>query len=168
MVINHRRFEDHLCPHSQGCWLCDYEPSFQKLTHVIRCRSHKINIFYLKHFDACRPTTLIHDTHDTVGVQILLKTGLPRLSCAFRYLYEFLYGWLVSALSRADTFLMEQEAMAESHRGRGAKKNKAKKKKTRPYGREIAMYQALQNLCGGFYKVNILLLLILLYCCIML
>jgi hypothetical protein len=50
---------------------------------------------------------------------------------------------------------MEQEAIAESHRGRGAKKNKTKKKKTRPYGREIAMYQALQNLCGGFYKVNI-------------
>jgi hypothetical protein len=49
---------------------------------------------------------------------------------------------------------MEQEAMAESHKGRGAKKNKAKRKKTRPYGREIAMYQALQNMCGGFYKVN--------------
>ena len=71
-----------------------------------------------------------------------------------RYLYEFLYGWLVSALSRADSFLMEQEAMAESHKGRGAKKNKSKKKKARPYGREIAMYQALQNLCGGYYKVR--------------
>ncbi|PNF30562.1 N-alpha-acetyltransferase 35, NatC auxiliary subunit [Cryptotermes secundus] len=73
----------------------------------------------------------------------------------FWYLYEFLYGWLVSALSRADSFLMEQEAIAESHRGRGAKKNKTKKKKTRPYGREIAMYQALQNLCGGFYKAMV-------------
>lgn len=61
----------------------------------------------------------------------------------------------MSALSRADSFLMEQEAIAESHRGRGAKRNKTKKKKTRPYGREIAVYQALQNLCGGFYKVNI-------------
>jgi hypothetical protein len=54
---------------------------------------------------------------------------------------------------------MEQEAMAETHKGRGSKKNKAKKKKTRPYGREIAMYQALQNLCGGFYKVHITLFL---------
>jgi hypothetical protein len=62
---------------------------------------------------------------------------------------------------------MEQEAMTESHKGRGAKKNKAKKKKTRPYGREIAMYQALQNLCGGFYKVNLMLLLISLFCCIL-
>ncbi|XP_069688457.1 N-alpha-acetyltransferase 35, NatC auxiliary subunit isoform X3 [Periplaneta americana] len=75
----------------------------------------------------------------------------------FWYLYEFLYGWLVSALSRADSFLLEQEAMADSHKGRGAKKNKAKKKKTRPYGKEIAMHQALQNLCGGFYKVSDLL-----------
>ncbi|KAJ4436505.1 hypothetical protein ANN_16536 [Periplaneta americana] len=73
----------------------------------------------------------------------------------FWYLYEFLYGWLVSALSRADSFLLEQEAMADSHKGRGAKKNKAKKKKTRPYGKEIAMHQALQNLCGGFYKAMV-------------
>jgi hypothetical protein len=72
----------------------------------------------------------------------------------FRYLYEFLYGWLVSALTRADSFLIEQEVTVEGHRGRSAKKNRSKKRKTRPYGREIAMYQALQNLCGGFYKVN--------------
>ncbi|CAG2056103.1 unnamed protein product [Timema podura] len=74
----------------------------------------------------------------------------------FWYLYEFLYGWLVSALSRADSFLTEQEAMAEIHKGRGTKKNKSKKKKTRPYGREITIYQALQNICGGFYKVHIM------------
>nr|CAD7443713.1 unnamed protein product [Timema bartmani] len=71
------------------------------------------------------------------------------------YLYEFLYGWLVSALSRADSFLTEQEAMAEIHKGRGTKKNKSKKKKTRPYGREITIYQALQNICGGFYKAMV-------------
>jgi hypothetical protein len=70
-------------------------------------------------------------------------------------LYEFLYGWLVSALTRADSFLIEQEIIAEGHRGRSAKKNRAKKRKTRPYGREIAMYQALQSLCGGFYKASI-------------
>jgi hypothetical protein len=79
---------------------------------------------------------------------------LLHLFCVFRYLYEFLYGWLVSALTRADSFLIEQEVAVEGHRGRSAKKNRSKKRKTRPYGREIAMYQALQNLCGGFYKVN--------------
>lgn len=80
---------------------------------------------------------------------------LLHLFCVCRYLYEFLYGWLVSALTRADSFLIEQEVTVEGHRGRSAKKNRSKKRKTRPYGREIAMYQALQNLCGGFYKVNI-------------
>jgi hypothetical protein len=80
---------------------------------------------------------------------------LLHLSCVCRYLYEFLYGWLVSALTRADSFLIEQEVSADGHRGRSAKKNRAKKRKTRPYGKEITMYQALQNLCGGFYKVNI-------------
>jgi hypothetical protein len=80
---------------------------------------------------------------------------LLNLFCVYRYLYEFLYGWLVSALTRADSFLIEQEVTVEGHRGRSAKKNRSKKRKTRPYGREIAMYQALQNLCGGFYKVNI-------------
>lgn len=68
-------------------------------------------------------------------------------------MYEFLYGWLVSALSRADSFLVEQESMVEAHKGRGAKKNKAKKKKMRPYGKEIMIYQSLQSICGGLYKV---------------
>ncbi|XP_063228469.1 N-alpha-acetyltransferase 35, NatC auxiliary subunit [Bacillus rossius redtenbacheri] len=73
----------------------------------------------------------------------------------FWYLYEFLYGWLVSALSRADSFLLEQEAIAENQKGRGSKKSKSKKKKIRPYGREITVYQALQNMCGGFYKAMV-------------
>jgi N-alpha-acetyltransferase 35, NatC auxiliary subunit len=54
-------------------------------------------------------------------------------------LYEFLFGWIVSALTRADSFLLEQ-------------KEKKKKKKMKPYGREMMFTQALQNICGGFYK----------------
>lgn len=71
----------------------------------------------------------------------------------FWYLYEFLYGWMVSALSRADSFLMEQDSRAEQQqqKGRNSKKNK-KKKRPRPHGREIILNQALQNLCGGYYK----------------
>jgi hypothetical protein len=66
-----------------------------------------------------------------------------------------LYGWLVSALSRADNFLLEQEVALENQKGRTSKKNKLKKKnKVRPYGKEITLNQALQNMCGGYYKVN--------------
>lgn len=71
------------------------------------------------------------------------------------YLYEFLYGWLVSALTRADSFLVEQELINELQKGKGTYKKKAKyKKKPRPYSRDIVLYQALQNMCGGYYKVG--------------
>ncbi|XP_043478870.1 N-alpha-acetyltransferase 35, NatC auxiliary subunit [Leptopilina heterotoma] len=73
----------------------------------------------------------------------------------FWYLYEFLYGWLVSAITRADSFLMEQDIQNEAHKGRGSRKsakNKRKKVAPRPYSLEILMYQAMQNICGGYYK----------------
>ncbi|XP_047117250.1 N-alpha-acetyltransferase 35, NatC auxiliary subunit [Schistocerca piceifrons] len=74
----------------------------------------------------------------------------------FWYMYEFLYSWLVSALNRAESFFAEQESVVEQHnRSRANKKNKAKKKKMRPYGREIMIYQALQNICGGLYKAMV-------------
>lgn len=67
----------------------------------------------------------------------------------FWYLYEFLYGWLVSSLTRADTFLMDQEMASV---GRSQRRNKPKKRKGRSYAREIIIHQALQNMCGGYYK----------------
>lgn len=73
-----------------------------------------------------------------------------------RYLYEFLYGWLISSLTRADTFLAEQEmaiAGVEGGKNRSQRRVKLKKKRTRPYAREIALIQALQSMCGGYYKV---------------
>lgn len=74
----------------------------------------------------------------------------------FRYLYEFLYGWLVSALTRADSFLVEQELIGDLHKSKANKKMKTKyKKKSRPYNRDILFFQALQNMCGGYYKVMI-------------
>lgn len=71
----------------------------------------------------------------------------------FWYLYEFLYGWMVSALNRANTFLAEQESKAEQlmMKGRNSKRNK-KKRKTLPHKREVILNQALQHLCGGYYK----------------
>uniref|UniRef100_A0A0A9XKI1 Protein MAK10 homolog n=1 Tax=Lygus hesperus TaxID=30085 RepID=A0A0A9XKI1_LYGHE len=72
----------------------------------------------------------------------------------FWYLYEFLYGWLVSSLSRADSFLSEQENLNEANKKQRRNKSKTKKK-VRPYAREITLNQALQNMCGGYYKAMV-------------
>ncbi|XP_054724414.1 N-alpha-acetyltransferase 35, NatC auxiliary subunit-like [Uloborus diversus] len=68
----------------------------------------------------------------------------------FWYLHEFLYGWIVSSLYRANTFLGDFDDQYYS-KGRNAKRNK-KKKKTQLHKKEITLYQAYQNLCGGCYK----------------
>lgn len=75
-----------------------------------------------------------------------------------RYLYEFLYGWLVSALTRADSFIVGQDVLEPKNRPN--KKSRTKKKKPKPYKyrREIVYYQALQNMCGGFYKASFFLI----------
>ncbi|KAM3967716.1 LOW QUALITY PROTEIN: N-alpha-acetyltransferase 35 [Aphomia sociella] len=66
----------------------------------------------------------------------------------FWYLYEFLYGWLVSALGRAETLANEGARRADAKRS-GTRKQK---KRTRPYAREGLMCQVMQNMCGGYYK----------------
>lgn len=48
---------------------------------------------------------------------------------------------------------MDQEQTANANRAQ--RRNKPKKKKVRPYAREIIFHQALQNMCGGYYKVCI-------------
>lgn len=71
------------------------------------------------------------------------------------YLSEFLYAWLMSTLSRADSSQMaEERILEEQQKGRSSKKTK-KKKKARPLGREITMSQAYQNMCAGMYKTMI-------------
>lgn len=46
-----------------------------------------------------------------------------------RYLSEFLYAWLMSTLSRADSSQMaEERIMEEQQKGRSSKKTKKKKK----------------------------------------
>uniref|UniRef100_A0A8C6YDZ4 N-alpha-acetyltransferase 35, NatC auxiliary subunit n=1 Tax=Naja naja TaxID=35670 RepID=A0A8C6YDZ4_NAJNA len=71
------------------------------------------------------------------------------------YLSEFLYAWLMSTLSRADSSQMaEERIMEEQQKGRSNKKTK-KKKKARPLSREITMSQAYQNMCAGMYKTMI-------------
>ncbi|XP_045447670.1 N-alpha-acetyltransferase 35, NatC auxiliary subunit [Melitaea cinxia] len=61
----------------------------------------------------------------------------------FWYLYEFLYGWLLSALGRAEGLAAERK---------DGKKAVRKKKRSRPYAREGLMCQVMQNMCGGYFK----------------
>ncbi|XP_063050959.1 N-alpha-acetyltransferase 35, NatC auxiliary subunit isoform X2 [Engraulis encrasicolus] len=72
------------------------------------------------------------------------------------YLSEFLYAWLMSTLSRADSSQMaEERILEEQQKGRSSKKSKNRKKKARPLGKEITMSQAYQNMCAGMYKTMI-------------
>uniref|UniRef100_A0A3Q3BPI5 N-alpha-acetyltransferase 35, NatC auxiliary subunit n=1 Tax=Kryptolebias marmoratus TaxID=37003 RepID=A0A3Q3BPI5_KRYMA len=71
------------------------------------------------------------------------------------YLSEFLYAWLMSTLSRADSSQMAEERILEEQlKGRSSKKTK-KKKKVRPLNKEITMSQAYQNMCAGMYKTMV-------------
>ncbi|OXB64803.1 hypothetical protein ASZ78_010396 [Callipepla squamata] len=90
------------------------------------------------------------------GQQTFLSRFTLSLHCFFhRYLSEFLYAWLMSTLSRADSSQMaEERIMEEQQKGRSSKKTK-KKKKVRPLSREITMSQAYQNMCAGMYKTMI-------------
>lgn len=107
---------------------------------------------------ACFGTWILYHTLK-VMIQYVLSGfelelySIHEYSYIFWYLYEFLYGWLVSALSRAENFLIEQEVRSEQQqvKTRNTKKNK-KKKKGRPHAKELLLNQALQNLCGGYYK----------------
>uniref|UniRef100_UPI00398E46BC N-alpha-acetyltransferase 35, NatC auxiliary subunit isoform X1 n=1 Tax=Pristiophorus japonicus TaxID=55135 RepID=UPI00398E46BC len=71
------------------------------------------------------------------------------------YLSEFLYAWLISTLSRADSSQMaEERILEEQQKGRSSKKTK-KKKKVRPLSKEITLSQAYHNMCAGMYKTMI-------------
>lgn len=77
-------------------------------------------------------------------------------SSSSRYLYEFLFGWIISALTRADSFLFEQECISEQYKNlsRGQKKSKLKKKKMKPYGRDLMNTQALQVGVVAFVEID--------------
>uniref|UniRef100_A0A182N844 Protein MAK10 homolog n=1 Tax=Anopheles dirus TaxID=7168 RepID=A0A182N844_9DIPT len=72
----------------------------------------------------------------------------------FWYLYQYLFGWIVSALTRAETFLAEQEYAADLKVGpkSNQKKPKPKKRKAKTDVKEILFNEAMQTLCGGYYK----------------
>lgn len=125
---------------------------------------HKISInsTWSRPHLACFGTWILYHTLRIMIMYLLAGFELELYSVheyhyIYWYLYEFLYGWLVSALTRADSFLVEQELINELQKGKGNYKKKAKhKKRPRPYSREIIIYQALQNMCGGYYKVGLI------------
>ncbi|XP_012260667.2 N-alpha-acetyltransferase 35, NatC auxiliary subunit [Athalia rosae] len=109
---------------------------------------------------ACFGTWILYHTLRVMVMYLLSGFELELYSVheyhyIFWYLYEFLYGWLIATITRADTFLMKQDIHNETQKGRGAKKsakNKKKKSTPRPYSLEILIYQALQNICEGYYQ----------------
>lgn len=80
------------------------------------------------------------------------------------YLYEFLYGWLLSSLSRAEAYVAEAENANCEKSGKKSSKNRAKnnKSKSKAYTKEILLIQAEQHLAGGYFKVTYYVLKILL------
>lgn len=109
---------------------------------------------------ACFGTWVLYHCLKAMGLYLLSGLELELYSVheylyIFWYLYEFLFGWIVSALTRADSFLLEQECLAEHIKQSTSKQRKPKinkKKKTKPYCREIMYNQAIQNMSGGYYK----------------
>ncbi|KAK9751818.1 Mak10 subunit, NatC N(alpha)-terminal acetyltransferase [Popillia japonica] len=120
---------------------------------------HNISLNFSRPHLACFGTWILYHTLKIMIMYLLSGFELELYSVheyyyIYWYLYEFLYGWLVSALTRADTFLIEQELITEVQKsGKGTNKKRNRyKKKSRPYNRDILYYQALQNMCGGYYK----------------
>lgn len=69
------------------------------------------------------------------------------------YLYEFLFGFIVTTLSRAESLLAMQDITSESKTNTKQRKLKAKKKKqSKPFLREIMYNHAMQMMSGGYYK----------------
>lgn len=107
---------------------------------------------------ACFGTWILYHTLRIMIMYLLAGFELELYSVheyyyIYWYLYEFLYGWLISALSRADSLLVQNEYVNEAQKSRNTSKKKPKnKKKPRPYNRDIIYFQALQNMCGGYYK----------------
>ncbi|XP_055838037.1 N-alpha-acetyltransferase 35, NatC auxiliary subunit homolog [Episyrphus balteatus] len=71
------------------------------------------------------------------------------------YPYELLIGFIVSALTRAESALLDQEALMEQMNKTGNSKQRKpkpkKKKQLKPYRQEIVYYHAMLNMCGGFH-----------------
>lgn len=128
--------------------------------------SISVNNTWARPYVACFGTWILYHTLRIMIMYLVSGFELELYSVhefyyIYWYLYEFLYGWLVSALTRADSFLAEQELLNDLQKSKGGNKKKTRtKKRTRPYSRDIIYFQALQNICGGYYKVSLYFVLI--------
>ncbi|KAH1010452.1 hypothetical protein HUJ05_004747 [Dendroctonus ponderosae] len=73
------------------------------------------------------------------------------------YLYECIYGWLISTLSRADSLLQEAwngTAAVATGSGKGTRRQKPNKaaRRPRPHSKDAVRLQAFQQLAGGYFK----------------
>ncbi|XP_055627653.1 N-alpha-acetyltransferase 35, NatC auxiliary subunit isoform X2 [Toxorhynchites rutilus septentrionalis] len=111
-----------------------------------------------RHHLACFGTWVLY--HCLRAMSFFLLSGLElelysvhEYMYIFWYLYQFLFGWIVSALTRADTFIVEQDFVNDPKGAKGSqKKPKVKKRKGKTDAKEIIFNQAMQNMCGGYYK----------------
>ncbi|CAH1256461.1 unnamed protein product [Diabrotica balteata] len=108
---------------------------------------------------ACFGTWILYHTLRIMIMYLLAGFELELYSVhefyyIYWYLYEFLYGWLISALSRADSFLLENEILHDVHKGKGATKKKPRnKKKSRQYNRDIVYLQACKTCAGVIIRL---------------
>ncbi|CAG7837363.1 unnamed protein product [Allacma fusca] len=75
--------------------------------------------------------------------------SVHEFSYIYWYLYEFLYGWLLSSLSRAETLLAEESNSKNKNK---ANNKKGKFKGNKALNREFFVAQAEQNIAGGIFK----------------
>lgn len=106
---------------------------------------------------ACFGTWVLYHTlrvmiHYTLAGFELELYAVHEYHYVFWYLYECLYSWLISALSRADSFMLEQDAITEQQQKNRNGKKSRRKKKSRVHSREVTLAQGAQSLCGGYYK----------------
>ncbi|KAL5288863.1 NAA35 family protein [Megaselia abdita] len=77
----------------------------------------------------------------------------------FWYLYEYLFGFIITALKRAESIVIEQEQLDIHHKSSLSAQSKQRKPKIKkhrkngiPFRQEIFLNTAYQNICGGYYK----------------
>ena len=70
----------------------------------------------------------------------------------FWYLYEYLFAWMISSTTRLNGVFLDNESLLDFKK---CKKSKKRERRKFLFQQEIIYYQALQHLCGGYYKVNL-------------
>lgn len=112
-----------------------------------------------QHF-ACFGSWVLYHTLN-IMIQYLLSGFELELYSPHEYHYvfwylEFLFGWHMTCLNRAEKLLQAQETALEQKSGRSGKKNKKKKKASEKAIQEHQgmwhLYQGMRHLCQGYLR----------------